>query len=74
MGYLGLTRGFLKETDFPRGLWAVLILKHASASRIWGEWNDHDYDVLADRAVVSRIMRANAVPVGAPGTVTFGAS
>jgi hypothetical protein len=23
---------------------AVLILKHASASRICGEWNDHDYD------------------------------
>jgi hypothetical protein len=27
----------------------VLILKHASASRPSGEWNDDDYDVLAGR-------------------------
>jgi hypothetical protein len=33
-----------------------LILKHASASRLSGEWSDHDYDVLADGAVVGRIM------------------
>jgi hypothetical protein len=29
-----------------------LILKRAPASRLSGEWNDDDYDVLADRAVV----------------------
>ena len=29
-----------------------------------GEWNDDDYDVLADGFVVGRIMKAAAVPVG----------
>jgi hypothetical protein len=72
-GLSGLTRWVMKETDSPRPM-AVLILKHASASRISGEWNDDDYDVLADGAVVGRIMRANAAPVDAPWlwTVTFG--
>jgi hypothetical protein len=31
-----------------------LILKHASASRPSGEWNDDDFDVLAEGAVVGR--------------------
>jgi hypothetical protein len=31
-----------------------LILKHASASRPSGEWNEDDFDVLADDAVVGR--------------------
>jgi hypothetical protein len=31
-----------------------------------GEWNDDDFDVLADGAVVGRIMKAAAAPVGAP--------
>jgi hypothetical protein len=35
-----------------------LVLKRASASRPSGEWNDDDYDVLADGAVVSRIFKA----------------
>ena len=43
-----------------------LILKRASASRLSGEWNDDDYDVLADGAVVGRIMKAAAAPVGTP--------
>jgi hypothetical protein len=42
-----------------------LILKRASASRPSGEWNDDDYDVLADGAVVGRTFHANAAPVGA---------
>jgi hypothetical protein len=42
-----------------------LILKRASASRPSGEWNDDDYDVLADGVVVGRIFKANASPVGA---------
>jgi hypothetical protein len=42
-----------------------LILKPASSSRPSGEWSDDDYDVLADGAVVGRIMRA-AAPVGSP--------
>jgi hypothetical protein len=41
-----------------------LLLKRASASRRSGEWNDEDYDVLADGIVVGRIMKASAVPVG----------
>jgi hypothetical protein len=41
-----------------------LLLKRASASRPSGEWNDDDYDVLADGIVVGRIMKAAAVPVG----------
>jgi hypothetical protein len=41
-----------------------LILKRASASRPSGEWNEDDFDVLADGAVVDRIFKANAAPVG----------
>ncbi len=41
-----------------------LILKRPSASRPSGEGNDKDYDVLADGAVVGRIFRVNAAPVG----------
>ena len=43
-----------------------LVLKRASASRPSGEWNDDDFDVLADGAVVGRIMKAAAAPVGSP--------
>jgi hypothetical protein len=43
-----------------------LVLKRASASRRSGEWNDDDYGVLADGAVLGRIMKANAAPQGAP--------
>ena len=39
------------------------ILRRASTSRPFGEWNDDDYDVLADGAVVGRIMKAAAAPV-----------
>jgi hypothetical protein len=42
----------------------LLVLKRASASRSSGEWDDDDYDVLADGAVVGRIMKAAASPVG----------
>jgi hypothetical protein len=51
-----------------------LILKRATASRPSGEWNDDDYDVLADGAVVGRIFKANAAPVGSPWmwTLDFG--
>jgi hypothetical protein len=52
----------------------ALILKRASASRISGEWNDDDYDVLADGVVVGRIFHAAAAPVGMPWmcTLAFG--
>jgi hypothetical protein len=51
-----------------------LILKRASASRSSGEWNDDDFDVLANGEVVGRIFKANAAPVGSPWmwTVAFG--
>jgi hypothetical protein len=48
----------------------TLILKRASASRPSGEWNDDDFDVLADGVVVGRIMRTAAAPRGMmPGAV-----
>jgi hypothetical protein len=43
-----------------------LILKRASASRPSGEWNDDDFDVLANGEVVGRIFKANAASVGSP--------
>ena len=43
-----------------------LILKRAAASRSSGEWNDDDFDVLADDVVVGRIIKAAAAPVDAP--------
>jgi hypothetical protein len=51
-----------------------LILKRASASRPSGEWDDDDYDVLADGVVVGRIFNSNAGPVGSPWmwTLAFG--
>ena len=39
-----------------------LILKRASTSRPSDEWNDDDYDVLADGAVVGRIFKVSAAP------------
>jgi hypothetical protein len=36
------------------------ILKRASASRLSGEWNDDDYDVLANGEVVGRIFKQRA--------------
>jgi hypothetical protein len=47
-----------------------LILKRAAASRPSGEWNDDDFDVLADGAVV----KVHAAPVGSPWmwTLAFG--
>jgi hypothetical protein len=39
---------------------SLLILKRASASRPSGQWSDDDFDVLADGAVVGRILSASA--------------
>jgi hypothetical protein len=39
-----------------------LVLKRASASRPSGDWNDDDFDVLANGVVVGRIFKANASP------------
>jgi len=50
----------------------ALILQRASASRPSGEWSDDDYDVLCDDAVVGRIMKAAAAPVGTPWLWTLG--
>ena len=51
-----------------------LKLKRASASRPSGEWNDDDFDVFADGAVVGRIFNANASPQDASWmwTLAFG--
>jgi hypothetical protein len=45
---------------------STLIFKRASVSRLFGEWNDDDYDVLADGVVVGRIFKVHAAPVGTP--------
>ena len=45
---------------------AQLMLKHAAASRPSGEWNDGNFDVLADGVVVGRIFKADAAPGGMP--------
>ena len=45
-----------------------LIPKHASANRPSGQWNDDDFDVLANSEVVGRIFKANAAPVGDGGS------
>jgi hypothetical protein len=52
----------------------ALMLKRASASRSSGEWNDDDFDVLADGVVVGRIFKANTAAVGSPWmwTLAFG--
>jgi hypothetical protein len=51
-----------------------LTLKRASATRSSGDWNDDDFDVLADGVVVGRIMKAAAAPEGMPWlwTLVFG--
>jgi hypothetical protein len=51
-----------------------LILKRASASRSSGEWNDDDFDVLADGGCGGRIFKAAASPVETPWmwTLAFG--
>jgi hypothetical protein len=51
-----------------------LVLKRASASRSSGEWNDDDFDVLADGAIVGRIFKVHSAPVGTPWmwTLAFG--
>jgi hypothetical protein len=51
-----------------------LLLKRASASRPSGEWNEDDFDVIADGFVVGRIFKVNAAPVGQPWmwTLAFG--
>jgi hypothetical protein len=57
-------------------LQAIDVVSKASASRPSGECNDDDFDVLADGAVVGRIMKAAAPPVATPWlwTLAFEAS
>src|SRR5260370_13285951 len=56
------------EAGGGRGLGPVsdLLLKRAATSRPSGEWNEDDYDVLADGGVVGRIFQVHAAPVGMP--------
>jgi hypothetical protein len=51
-----------------------LAIKRASLSRPSGEWNDDDYDALADGNVGGRIFNSAAAPVGSPWmwTLAFG--
>jgi hypothetical protein len=50
---MGIQR-FLMLSDCPMEK-DFLILKRASASRPSGEWNDDDYDVLANGEVIGQI-------------------
>jgi hypothetical protein len=52
----------------------ALLFKRASLSRPSGQWNDEDFDVLADGEVVGRISKVHAAPVGQPWmwTLAFG--
>jgi hypothetical protein len=61
--------------EFPsRESMIQLVLKRASTSRPFGEWNDDNLDVLADGVVVGRIFKANPAPVASPWmwTLAFG--
>jgi hypothetical protein len=64
----------MREAEEDWGRVTDLLLKRAATSRLSGKWNDDDYDVLADGAVVGRIMKAAAAPVGSPWlwTLAFG--
>jgi hypothetical protein len=51
-----------------------LLLKRAAASRPSGEWNEDDFDVIANGVVVGRIFKVHAAPAGTPWmwTLAFG--
>jgi hypothetical protein len=69
-------RAVFGSVFFALGAVAIIgaAFKRASASRPSGEWDDDDYDVLADGVVVGRIMETAAAPVGQPWmwTLAFG--
>ena len=44
----------------------TLVLKRASASRRSDEWDEDDYEVLADGVAVGRIFKAEVSPPGTP--------
>jgi hypothetical protein len=70
-----IRRRYLERRQFARRLkMPSLILKRASASRPSCEWSYEDFDVLADGAVVGRIMKVFAAPEGTPWmrTLAFG--
>jgi hypothetical protein len=70
---IGVANLFRPEKNSPMEK-DYLALKRTSASRPSGQWNDDDYDVLADGVVVGRLFKVNAAPVGMPWmwTLAFG--
>src|SRR6476661_3317729 len=56
----------LDPTETLAAKFAVMHDAINSASRPSSEWNDDDYDVLADGVVGGRIFKAKASPVGTP--------
>jgi hypothetical protein len=59
------------EEDWGRDRWrwcqaGQLLLKRASASRSSGQWNNDDFDVLAEGEVVGRIFKSTAAPAWGP--------
>jgi hypothetical protein len=64
---------FTPPRSKPRGAdMDQLVLERAAASRLTGEWSDDDYDVLCDGAVIGRILKSAAAPVGTPWMWTLG--
>ena len=49
------------EKEYPG-----MLIKRAALSRPSGQWDDDDFDVLANGEVVGRIYKANAAPVDSP--------
>jgi hypothetical protein len=62
----------LDPTETLAAKFAVMHDAINSASRPSSEWNDDDYDVLADGVVGGRIFKAKASPVGTPWMWTLG--
>jgi hypothetical protein len=56
--------GEMFQDGLQSGVCGVFGQPRTSASRPSGEWNEEDFDVLADGAVVGRIFKANAAPGG----------
>jgi hypothetical protein len=62
------SRGKLGPREMAlKGARQALILKRASASPSSGQWNDDDFDVVANGIVVGRIFKSNSSPVGRRG-------
>jgi hypothetical protein len=67
-------RPFANTPEFYYALGRFFAAWSRAASRPSGEWNEDDFDVLANGIVVGRIFKSNASPVGTSWmwTLAFG--